>query len=543
MAKTYKNAIILPVRGSEDKPLFPNARGGVFDSDGNPIKDAFLRREYRQDIKLVDGKWDRSTGTSLKHHHLIVADKIGETKEVLKGKYIFAGYLFPHYGHFMLESLANLWFIKKHPDVPIIWLGVHRQDILNSVNKQFIDLYDIKNPIHILTEQTEVEKLVVPTPGYLIHTRYQPEQVKALKLLEAAEPQPGKKVWLSRSKIGKGGSFNEKTLQQILARAGWTIYHPEDFSIKDQLEFLKDAEVVAGIEGSAFHTFALIPDFKGKLHIFARRRRVEFDFIFIAETLGLDQEVHSIPSQAWSHGLPHWQANLFWLRITPILDILGVKRSDKGAALPPHNLGAVSKQLTTHFGIKLAIEFWARDSTVFADDTKSARIIVSDRIQFDTHTLPKNVDHLDITPDQLLTSRILNRVPGLICIRHHDNALDLIRAFNSTATVAPRGTIWMIEYYADERPVASQNKVQQQDRMPSANAELVRYIGSCCPMISLARLKGSDIAIVWQHPKVMHFPDLPSLAELETSDTFERSPMLTLNDIAVQIRESLPKKT
>ncbi len=542
MAKTYKNAIILPVRGSEDKPLFPNARGGVFDSDGHPIKDAFLRREYRQDTKLVDGKWDRSSGTALKHHHLIVPDKIGKTQNTLKGKYIFAGYLFPHYGHFMLESLANLWFIKKHPDTPIIWLGVHRQDTLNSVNKQFLELYDIRNPIHILTEQTEVEKLVVPQPGYLIHTRYQPEQVKALKLADAPDPQPGKKVWLSRSNVGKGVAFNEKTLEEILDRSGWTIYHPEEFTIKEQLEFLKDAEVVAGIEGSAFHTFVLIPDFKGKLHIFARRRRVEFDFIFIAETLGLDQEVHSVPGQAWSHGLPHWQANLFWLRITPILDILGVKRSDTAVALPSDNLGAVSKQLTSHFDIKLAAEFWASDSTVFADDTKGRRIIVSDRIEFNTHTLPKNVDHLDITPDQLLTSQILKRVPGLICIRHHENALDLIRAFNSTVAVATGGTIWLIEYYADERPVAKQNTLQHENRIPSGNAELVRYIGSCCPMISLARLRGTNIAIAWQHPKVMHFPELPSLAALSTTDTFERSPILPLNDIAVQIRESLPKK-
>lgn len=542
MAKTYKNAIVLPVRGSENKPLFPNARGGVFTSDGKPIKDAFLRREYRQDIKLVDGKWDRSTGTVLKHHHLIVPDSIGKSQQILKGKYIFAGYLFPHYGHFMLESLANLWFFKQHPDVPIIWLGVHRQDTLNGVNKQFLELYDIKNPIHILTEQTTVETLVVPPPGYLIHTRYQPEQVKALKLVDAPEPKQGKKIWLSRSKIGKGGSFNEVTLERVLEKKGWTIYHPEDFAIKEQLDFLKDAEVVAGIEGSAFHTFVLIPDFKGKLHIFARRRRVEFDFIFIAETLGLEQEVHSVPSRLWSHDLPHWQANIFWLRITPILDVLGEKRSERQPSLPAGNIGTVAKQLINHFGMTFAAEFWSQSDTIFAQQTNAKHVIVSDRIEFDTHALTKTVDHLDITPDQLLTSELLSRLPDLVCIRHHGDLPALIRAFNSTMTLSNRKTLWLIEYYADERTVEGQNSSREEDRQQSANAALVRYIDSCCPMVSLARLRGANVAVVWRQPKVMHFPKLSALSALEAPGDLERSPVLTLNDIAQQIKQARAPK-
>lgn len=550
MAESYQNAIILPVRGTEGgKPLFPNAKGGVFNSNKQPIKDGFLRREYRQNVSFIDGKWDRSTGQTLKHHPLILPGEIGETKEFLEGTHIFAGYLFPHYGHFLLESLANLWFFKKHPDVPIIWLGVHNQPDFNSVNKQFIELFDIKNPIHILTEQTEVEELLVPSPGYLIHTRYEPEQVEALKLVEAPEPTPGKKIWLSRSNVGRGCALNEPILERVLEQNGWIVYFPEKHSIREQLDMLKDAEVVAGLEGSAFHTFVLIPDFKGKLHIFGRRRNVEFDFIFIAETLGLDQEVHKVPSRLWTHGLRHWESNLLWMKIAPILEVFDIPRSLHPVKDPAGNIALVTSRIMDAMKLMSVVEFWAQKDTILANNTAMATgIAVSEKLDFDVFGLPDNAEHLDLTPDQFITCHILTKTPDIYCFRHHDNELDLVRAFNSSMMLSSTRSIWIIEYYADERPMVESNHVPPEARVASANALLLQYIDSCCPMMSIARLRGSNLAIAWRQPKQMHTPSLAALSDLSTdlaSDSaLERCPVLSLNDIAKQYRDYVtPPKT
>ncbi|MCR4667126.1 MAG: hypothetical protein K5657_07515, partial [Desulfovibrio sp.] len=35
---------------------------------------------------------------------------------------IFGGFLFKHYGHFLLESLSRLWFAKEHPNLLVVFV-------------------------------------------------------------------------------------------------------------------------------------------------------------------------------------------------------------------------------------------------------------------------------------------------------------------------------------------------------------------------------------------------------------------------------------
>jgi len=537
MIKTYKNAICLPCIGCENKALFPNAKGGVFDQDRQPIKHGFLAREYRQDVKFINGRWDRSSGLAIKHHALILPGKIEGSQKKLAGKYIFAGYLFPHYGHFLLESLANLWFIKRHPKLPIIWLGVHNQQSLNTVNIQFMELYGLKNPVHILTEQTEIEKLVIPEPGYRIHTRYTPEQVRALQVLKPVKPVKGKKIWLSRSQLPGGGIDNEYLLEPFLEKSGWTIYHPQNHKIKDQLHMLNDAEQIAGIEGSALHTIMMIPQFKGKIHIFSRRPRIEFDFVFIAETLGLAQDIHYPACIRWSHDLPHWDYNRFWLRLDPILTALGVTRSPKTAEPPHGNLQKVLTGITHHFDLKLMVEFWSKNTVAGDVGNHCKTVLASTSISFDTKHLPKNVDHLDISADQFFTSELLPKAPDIYCFRHNSDEQTLVRAFNSSVVVSKPKTLWVIEYHANERALEVKNKTDIDSRNVSSNHKLLQYIADCCPMFTVRRLRGSNIAVVWQQPKHMHRPALADFASFNDHIDFNRCPVQTLEEIAVEIKK------
>jgi len=541
--ETYENAILLPCKGCEDKALYPNAKGGVFDNQHQPIADAFLRREYRKDIRFKGQKWDRTSGQEVKHHPLILADTIGKSTKKLAGEYIFAGYLFPHFGHFLLESLANLWHIKKHPQTPIIWLGVHNQPELDAMAESFLELYNLTNPIHILTEQTEVERLIVPEPGYLIHTRYTDEQTKALKLVDCTEPQIGKKVWLSRSRLNKGAILNEHLLEDIIAKQGWTIYHPEEHSILDQVEMLKNAETIAGVEGSAFHLLLLFPDYKGEAIIFARRQRIEFDFVHIAETLGINQSVYYPPSINWSHDLKHWEYNRFWPRLKPILDILNVKRNPNKPAPTADNLGKIYSAIIQHFQFKLSVELWSQATTININAVDCHNLIVSNQIDFNPEELPKNVDHLDISTDMFFTSQMLQKHPDLYCFRLYHDELTLIRAFNSSLTNAKAGTIWLFEYAATEREIAPENRISAELKHPSANSALLQYIADCHPMITIYRLRGSNVAIAWQQPQIMIPQASGTLKEINTSQLFDQTPIVSLNKAATKYKSFMKSIT
>lgn len=544
MPPSYKNATCLPCVGCEDKPLFPNARGGVFDADLKPISDAFLIRYYRKDIKLVDGRWDKSSGQQLKTHKLILPGQISGNAKHLSGKYIFAGYLFPHFGHFLLESLSNLWFIKQHPDLPLLWVGVHNQPDLTEMNQRFLDLYGIQNPIHIVTEETLVDELVVPEPGYVIHTRYSDAQKKALQVVEGSTPVPGKRIWLSRSKLEEGRITNEAALETILERAGWLIYHPQEHPLQDQLDMIRDAEVISGIEGSAFHLLMLVANFQGKIKLVARRRNVEFDFIAIADALGWDQELVFPTARVWSHGLPHWAYCRFWVSIDPVLDALDVKRSELPAVASSDSLTKISTSIAGFFKHRAALELWPQKDTIGASLPHCKTFLASPKVDFDTKSLPENATLLDITPDQLFTSMLLKRWPDFICVRHHDNEQELIRAFNCTLQLASNDALWVIEYYADERQVSPDNVVAQVDRVPSQNEQLLRYIASCVPLVSVARIRGANAAIVWCQPRLMFTSKLTSLSQLGSGDDYERAPVMPLKeaaDMIVQHRTQVAK--
>lgn len=531
---SYRNALCLPCSGCEEKPLYPHATGGVFDQKNHPVADALLRREYRVEPKFKNGRWDRETGHTLKHHQLIVPGKPAGKTEQLQGKYIFAGYLFPHFGHFLLESLANLWFIKRYPDVPIIWLGVHNQPDLNDMNKQFIELYDIKNPIHVLTRQTRVEELLVPRPGYLIHTRYTKQQVEALKVLDAPDTINGKKVWLSRSALDNGGIDNEGRLEEILDRNGWSIFHPEKHCIADQLNFIADAEIIAGMEGSAFHQLVMIPGFKGEVVIFARRRRIEFDFITIAETLNLNQTVHYPEARIWSHGLMHWEYCRILLKFDQLLEALGAKRSQTQPVSPPDSLHNIVASLTRHFQHDLCIEFWAKHHTIGLS-ANCETLIVSESISFDTTQLPNSSNVLDIPADQLYTINFLTQSPDLICFRHQKDEKVLLSAFLASMERAKSTTLWVIEYYADERSVEAKNTVKLGDRQESHNDWLLKFICHTMPTVSIARVKGANAALVWRTPRPMLRSTLQSVRDISEDTVFERAPILSLQEIANEI--------
>ncbi len=63
------------------------------------------------------------------------------------------------------------------------------------------------------------------------------------------------KLWLSRTQLNKCSRAlpEERQIEKILSEMGWKIIHPQQHSIRTQLNALEEARVVAGLAGSAFH--------------------------------------------------------------------------------------------------------------------------------------------------------------------------------------------------------------------------------------------------------------------------------------------------
>lgn len=259
----YPNATVWPV---DDFKIPKPGIAGITDQDGQPIREAGLER---------GGGALLSCPTEPDQTKVIHDDQ----------KVIFGGYISHHYGHFLLESLARLWGYRDSL-LPVIW----------AAGRQFtdweLDLLDLlgiaRNRLIVLRQPTRFSRVHVATPGFVIRRNFHHRQRDALAVVSA---RPGKeKVYLSRNSF-KSRLFTaagESAVQDILARNGWRIVHPETLSIRDQVDILANAGTVAGVEGSAFHTVMLCANPQARL-IVLRRENTNANYDTIAQTIGLVQ--------------------------------------------------------------------------------------------------------------------------------------------------------------------------------------------------------------------------------------------------------------
>src|SRR6056297_1300280 len=118
VAGTYE----LAVQEERDATVYPWNRSylvgdnpaGVLDRDGTDIPNSALIR---------------TAGRISQSPRKIASWRIAR----YHGTVIFGGYMIDHYGHFLLESLARLWFAVDN-DLPIVWAsGVNLQDYQKDI--------------------------------------------------------------------------------------------------------------------------------------------------------------------------------------------------------------------------------------------------------------------------------------------------------------------------------------------------------------------------------------------------------------------------
>lgn len=188
----------------------------------------------------------------------------------MQGNYLFAGNIRDHFGHAITEGIARLWALGQvRPDrLDGILVTPHDpSEVLGvlSLLQAMLAQLDVDLPITVLDRPVQVERLCVPGGAYNLGTLAvgTPEFRSLIRDRFAAKVAPGphRKVWLSRSRLDPldGGALNEADLEALLADGGYHVYHPQDHDLAHQIATLKGAEVIAGLEGSAFHLASLVP--------------------------------------------------------------------------------------------------------------------------------------------------------------------------------------------------------------------------------------------------------------------------------------------
>ena len=207
---------------------------------------------------------------------------------------VFGGYLYDHYGHFLLESLARLWQPKEWPSEPIVWIACWT-DELSPWMVQALDILSLSPNRHVVSSDTglfSVGELLVPDAGFEFGTFMHPWMAKRLSCVHTT--CDGSHVWLSRKALMPiSGLDEEDELENRMAQEGWIILRPEEIDLKTQVSILSKAVHIAGLEGSAFHTLMFLQDFTGVVDLFTRQGHNNFEIV--AQTFGFSQLRHSLP--------------------------------------------------------------------------------------------------------------------------------------------------------------------------------------------------------------------------------------------------------
>ncbi len=424
--RTVKNSVVYPtirVASHPGKLLM-----GVYDEDDSYVEDSALNRRAGEQ------------GAPVPRELFPVVTDSDEPEA------IYAGTLYFHFGHFLLESLARAWYAAEQPDLPLVWAGQHtwQGHTLEPWQTEILDILGVTNPTRIAADPARFDLLHIPDLGYRYDDRFHPEHAEFLGRYEGPPQEPGHRLWLSRSRIESDvRDLNAGPTERRLAAAGWTIGYPETLSIREQLDHLRRAEIVAGEEGSAFHLLILLKDVTTKkFHILRRYGREHGNLRTIGDVRGVDQSFHSLERE-----LVLRAEGRVVSKVTPnsseILDILDVPvpaARDAATAF----VDATLERVVTALAPRRFLEVGAARPNLVLTSSAPSRVAVGPRFTFDPRTYADaGVAFYELGLEQYADLFATADEPFDVIRIAGSSAADVLTSFRLSQRLAHEGTVWL----------------------------------------------------------------------------------------------------
>jgi capsular polysaccharide biosynthesis protein len=199
---------------------------------------------------------------------------------------LFGGILFDHFGHFMSESLGRLYAYDLVRDLdPYVlyyapW-GVPRYFERDNFVGQTLRGFGIpEDRVLVLDSIARLRTVVVPDQKYGFGFLHRPDAdfVEFVRGFRAPDAVPAgyesaPRIYVSRTGLGiRASMIGERAFERYLEHEGWTVFHPEDFTLAEQLAVYRRAERLIFAEGSALLGCVLLPELAADVAVVCRRR-------------------------------------------------------------------------------------------------------------------------------------------------------------------------------------------------------------------------------------------------------------------------------
>lgn len=231
------HATILPLREIPNEGVL-FGRGGVVDKEGNYVPLSGIENRIMRDYPV-------------------------ENPVYRDEKVVYCGYLVNHWGHFLVEAVARLWYALKSDDTVdkyVFFLDEGESREIKGNYRRFFQLLNIWDKLELISVPTTYREVIVPEIAFQCMSWYSP---KFLEIFDAVArnitvdpqwPQP-EKIFFTRSQFAKGNHFDFGTegLDNYFQRNGYLVTPPEILSLDQMIHYIRGAKEVATISGSGHH--------------------------------------------------------------------------------------------------------------------------------------------------------------------------------------------------------------------------------------------------------------------------------------------------
>lgn len=178
---------------------------------------------------------------------------------------LYGGYLDPHWGHFLMESLSRLWPVfLSNIKVDKIVFASH----LNSLDayapniREALRLAGVIDKVELVTKPRRFARIVVPqraiSPRHFAcreaNAVYDAVARQAIAEKGVAKT-PSRRIYLSRTRLPKARA-NEpgiEWLDRYFAENGFEVIFPESLSLVDMIIKIQESDIVAAMSGTLPH--------------------------------------------------------------------------------------------------------------------------------------------------------------------------------------------------------------------------------------------------------------------------------------------------
>lgn len=248
--REVENGIVLPKRVDGGK-----AYGGVCDENFNFIAGHQLFNEEQD----VEGR-HFSDSYTVPPEHLVFLDET----------VLYGGQMTNHPGHLVVENFASkIWWLVKNPDSSLkiavtvewpytVWEDSNKRDSIYAFFiKDFFTTMGIPEERIVFVERpTKFRRVIIPDQCLTNYVFMYPYEFTAeymqvfQQIKDRITPSKYKKVYFTKIKTPQKNIVGEEYFVKFFEKKGFKIVHPEDHTLKEQIEFLYGADEVAMLEGT-----------------------------------------------------------------------------------------------------------------------------------------------------------------------------------------------------------------------------------------------------------------------------------------------------